>query len=902
MREKNLHISNKSFVVMKYSLLVAVLIGLVAFTVFNILPVYADGEICIETIAKCSKVYIYVKELGTNTPIENANVNLVGSSVYNNNTDSSGLAFFQNIDTGTYNATASKSGYCDNSTIFSCATCSTTNIIIYLKSCPPTECTPGETRPCPSPDQGCEGTQTCEQNGFWGPCSSQGTECSRTTYCDNAPTCNGHAMYAVCDENAQCGDETNTDDTDDSGCAGQICGLCPGSDGFDDCHYDEYDYTQDSYVSGNKMCSAEGTCSIETCEYVHKCADNDTYDGGGTVGCYAQCDENSDCPDRECVGTTIREYYCDLWSSFFTVSYIPTCSCKHNDYPCDDGISCTIDSCDSETVECIHTPDDSLCDDGQWCNGKETCDVKLGCKQGIAPNCDDEDPCTTDACDEVNDRCVHTHLDVNPPVTTKTYGTPIFEDEIYDWITSDTPITLTPIDYGIDQTECAKEVNKTFYRYCLNPGCYDGGYDIAIILPTCECPEGTPWLEYTGTPFKIPEDSEHCIQYYSEDKLIDEGIIDGVNVEPIKSQCVYVDNTPPEPDKKVGDPRDEWTPGENGDPESIFYPEANYNCWKGEGWECWKVTLLTSIKLDCVDPEPHPVDHEKVCFYAEVDAEDKTDYYCSELYGPDASIVYDEEYGKNFCCLDREKSKDFYFMEETEHELEYYCVDKLGNKGDLDIEKFKVLGTNFEIQLNKKYNLISIPFVLLNDDPQKVFEGGIVGDLDNVDSVWTYDPEHIVCDSTDEQGWCVYTLDERPDTLNHIIPGWGYWVIMYRNDTLLIGGSLFTPIETPPSRHLEYDWNLIGYYGIEGAPEPSGIPGYYGPYGNGDYSKCALSSIYPDWSYLLTYWNQFSNPWVDRTGGCQKLDPGAGYWILIKENGKTIYGPGGCIDDPNCSE
>ena len=39
------------------------------------------------------------------------------------------------------------------------------------------------------------------------------------------------------------------------------------------------------------------------------------------------------------------------------------------------------------------------CDDGDPCNGTETCDpASGGCVTGPLPNCDDGDPCTTDSC------------------------------------------------------------------------------------------------------------------------------------------------------------------------------------------------------------------------------------------------------------------------------------------------------------------------------------------------------------------------------------------------------------------------------------------------------------------------------------------------------------------------
>jgi hypothetical protein len=47
------------------------------------------------------------------------------------------------------------------------------------------------------------------------------------------------------------------------------------------------------------------------------------------------------------------------------------------------------------------------CNDGQYCNGTETCDPILGCQSGSAPSCDDGIACTIDSCDSVVNDCVH---------------------------------------------------------------------------------------------------------------------------------------------------------------------------------------------------------------------------------------------------------------------------------------------------------------------------------------------------------------------------------------------------------------------------------------------------------------------------------------------------------------
>ena len=74
----------------------------------------------------------------------------------------------------------------------------------------------------------------------------------------------------------------------------------------------------------------------------------------------------------------------------------------------DDGLSCTVDGCDEAADIITHMPGHGSCDDGQFCNGSEVCDVTLGCIAGTAPSPDDGIPCTDDHCDENTDSMVHT--------------------------------------------------------------------------------------------------------------------------------------------------------------------------------------------------------------------------------------------------------------------------------------------------------------------------------------------------------------------------------------------------------------------------------------------------------------------------------------------------------------
>ncbi|MBI5490070.1 MAG: putative metal-binding motif-containing protein [Deltaproteobacteria bacterium] len=75
---------------------------------------------------------------------------------------------------------------------------------------------------------------------------------------------------------------------------------------------------------------------------------------------------------------------------------------------CSDGVDCTEDSCSALTGACSHAANDSRCDDRVYCNGPERCDPVSGCSGGTAPSCSDGIACTSDSCDGTTDSCTHT--------------------------------------------------------------------------------------------------------------------------------------------------------------------------------------------------------------------------------------------------------------------------------------------------------------------------------------------------------------------------------------------------------------------------------------------------------------------------------------------------------------
>ena len=345
---------------------------------------------------------------------------------------------------------------------------------------------------------------------------------------------------------------------------------------------------------------------------------------------------------------------------------------------------------------------------------------------------------------------------------------------------------------------------------------------------------------------------------------------DNVDKSQTHKQCAFVDNSPPTPIKDVGVPKEPWD-----GLDANFYELEEFCSEEGN---CWRVTLDTPISMTCEDQDPHPVDHETIHFKVELDGDDATEVYCNQYQGQ-----YDLETG--FCHIPY-TIENFKFLESSEHNLKFYCEDALGNTGPIDDEKFKVDGEDFVIELNKKWNLISTPVVLLNENIEEVFD-----DIaDDVESVWAYDPLGELCDP--EDGWCVYTPSNGPDNLLETMqPGWGYWVLANKDTTLIIGGSLLAPGRTPPSRNLIPGWNLIGYYGTEGQDV------YDGPDGNGKEAYSALYSLtsgelgLPKWNSLYGFW-QTDEPQFEGYGVWDNLDPGAGYWISMKDNQQNyIYSP-----------
>jgi cysteine-rich repeat protein len=396
-------------------------------------------------------------------------------------------------------------------------------------------------------------------------------------------------------------------------------------------------------------------------------------------------------------------------------------------------------------------------------------------------------------------------VDTQAPKTDIGYFPPLYSDRNSVWLGIASTVQLT----AQDPNPHPVGVDKTYYRYEKVDDSYCRGehQDIPALK--------SGWTTYT-VPFSIKEESCHAIEYYSVDAL--------GNTESFKTEFVFVDDTAPSVDLSVGQS------GKNCNNPLV-------NC--EEGWD-YKVTMDTPITISCEDQGPHPSGVQKICY----------------------TILWDGSTSKPHEVCTNADSVTFQFTEPCEHKVIYTCTDNVGKTSN-DSKTIKVIGQDFNIPLDKKWNLISVPVNLLSTNVKEVFSGI----SSNIVEVWSYEGGE----------WKVYYPgDENDSTLTTIIPGRGYWVKTNNPTNLLIGGSLFEEATLPNSVPLDEGWNLIGHYGVASRD-----------------TYCSLLSLvdttigFPKWSAVVGY-NSATKTFEGLTS-TDTMEAGKGYWVAMNSADNYNY-------------
>ncbi|MBO6936269.1 MAG: hypothetical protein JJ863_14940 [Deltaproteobacteria bacterium] len=211
-------------------------------------------------------------------------------------------------------------------------------------------------------------------------------------------------------------------------------------------------------------CNDSNSCTTDTCDMVEGCLNvpfdegADCVDSGGAAGmcmdgaCSSGCTMDSDCADAfpctvntcddttgTCQPPTFDDSVCDD-ANPCTADTCGTAGCQNSlvadgtdcsgvggaagtcsagtcitgcttDAECDDGVSCTTDTCDTGIGACSNLPDDGACDDGVACT-VDSCSAATGCTaMPMNSACDDGIGCTSDSCDAAAG-CVFTPVDM----------------------------------------------------------------------------------------------------------------------------------------------------------------------------------------------------------------------------------------------------------------------------------------------------------------------------------------------------------------------------------------------------------------------------------------------------------------------------------------------------------
>ncbi|HAN30875.1 MAG TPA: hypothetical protein DCQ06_04705, partial [Myxococcales bacterium] len=164
---------------------------------------------------------------------------------------------------------------------------------------------------------------------------------------------------------------------------------------------DKNDCTADSCGAGaceNKPAAGDACDDGNACTQGTACTDTGTCEGTAVV-----CDDNNPCTDDSCdiaVGctTTNNNGGCDDNNACTSGDTCALGLCSGATVTCDDNNACTVDACDI-AVGCTTTNenDGTGCDDGSKCTKDDAC--TSGACGGTKVVCDDNNPCTIDACD-----------------------------------------------------------------------------------------------------------------------------------------------------------------------------------------------------------------------------------------------------------------------------------------------------------------------------------------------------------------------------------------------------------------------------------------------------------------------------------------------------------------------
>jgi hypothetical protein len=233
-------------------------------------------------------------------------------------------------------------------------------------------------------------------------CGNGACQAGTPVSCDDANVCTSE----VCVPAAGCVVIPNMNPCSDGNpcTVGDICqnNVCvPGTaqlacDDFNPCTADSCD--------PKVGCVHAPTSEGKTCDDGNKCTENDKCAAGVCAGTGTNCDDGNPCTDDKCEDAETGCFFepnanpCDDGNVCTTADTCAAGICSGvGVLDCSDGNPCTDDLCDP-VKGCNYKNNVLPCDDGSFCTTADTC-AGGQCAGGPAPDCNDGNACTKDACD-----------------------------------------------------------------------------------------------------------------------------------------------------------------------------------------------------------------------------------------------------------------------------------------------------------------------------------------------------------------------------------------------------------------------------------------------------------------------------------------------------------------------
>ncbi len=235
--------------------------------------------------------------------------------------------------------------------------------------------------------KGCDDNNLCTQDT----CDPQ-KGCVYTAVDSSVVCANGDACAAASTCSAgQCVTGKKTDCVDGNACTTDSCEAAVGC---------VWKPNTAPCEDGDK-CTAGDLCANGKC-LIGKLIDPQTACEDGNPCTNEGCDAKTGCTHMANAGS------CDDGTPCTTGEACKDGSCQGGKPTlCDDGKVCTNDQCDVKTGACAWTAKGGACSDGDGCTAGDTCQAAT-CVPGPVVVCQDDESCTTEACDKASGQCIVT--------------------------------------------------------------------------------------------------------------------------------------------------------------------------------------------------------------------------------------------------------------------------------------------------------------------------------------------------------------------------------------------------------------------------------------------------------------------------------------------------------------